>query len=439
MKKVITYGTYDLLHHGHIRLLERAKALGDYLIVGVTSDDFDRTRGKINVQQSLEERVAAIRATNLADMIIVEEFEGQKIDDIKRYNVDIFTVGSDWKGKFDYLKDYCEVVYLDRTEGVSSSQIRSENRKITLGIVGDNARYLNKFQSEDIYVNGIDIIGICTNNIENMNDNIKSLPIVTNHYEELLEKVDAVYINTSPMLHYEQVKKALTKGKSVLCESPIDITEEGCRELIQLAKDKNCILVEGIRTAYATAYSRLLLLLKSGKIGNILSVDCTCTSMKQTNNYNSLFNWGSNALLPIFQILGTEYKDKRYFTKFEDDKKIYDKFTKIEFYYDNAVATAKIAEGAKSEGSLVITGTKGYVYVPAPWWKMDYFEVRYEDQTNNKRYFYQLEGEGIRYELVYFARSIQNKENVSYIDEKISYAISKVMEDFKGRKGIYEI
>ena len=106
MIKVITYGTYDVLHYGHIRLLERAKMLGDYLIVGVTSDDFDKSRGKINVQQTLEERVDAVRATGLADKIIIEEYEGQKIDDIKKYDIDIFTVGSDWIGKFDYLNEY---------------------------------------------------------------------------------------------------------------------------------------------------------------------------------------------------------------------------------------------------------------------------------------------------------------------------------------------
>ena len=106
MIKVITYGTYDLLHYGHIRLLERAKALGDYLIVGVTSDDYDKSRGKINNQQSLLERIAAVRATGIADEIIIEEYEGQKIDDIRRYGVDIFTVGSDWKGQFDYLNEF---------------------------------------------------------------------------------------------------------------------------------------------------------------------------------------------------------------------------------------------------------------------------------------------------------------------------------------------
>src|SRR5574344_2011333 len=128
MIKVITYGTYDLLHKGHIRLLERAKALGDYLIVGVTADSFDRERGKINVPRTLLERIDAVRATGLADEIIVEEYEGQKIDDIIKYDIDIFTVGSDWVGKFDYINEYCKVVYLDRTEGVSSSEIREQKR-----------------------------------------------------------------------------------------------------------------------------------------------------------------------------------------------------------------------------------------------------------------------------------------------------------------------
>ena len=129
MIKVITYGTYDLLHYGHIKLLERAKSLGDYLIVGVTADDFDKTRGKINVQQSLMERVEAVRSTGIADEIIIEEYEGQKIDDIQKYDIDIFTVGSDWRGYFDYLNEYCKVVYLPRTEGISTTQIKAELKK----------------------------------------------------------------------------------------------------------------------------------------------------------------------------------------------------------------------------------------------------------------------------------------------------------------------
>ena len=126
MKKVITYGTFDLLHYGHLRLLQRAKALGDYLIVGVTSEEFDKKRGKKDVKQSLEERINAVKQINIADEIIIERDFGQKIDDILKYNVDIFTVGSDWTGKFDYLKEYCEVIYLPRTEGISSSELRKE-------------------------------------------------------------------------------------------------------------------------------------------------------------------------------------------------------------------------------------------------------------------------------------------------------------------------
>ena len=167
MKKVITYGTYDLLHKGHVRLLERAKALGDYLIVGVTADTFDRERGKINVQQSLVERIENVKSTGLADEIVIEEYEGQKIDDIKRMNVDIFTVGSDWRGKFDYLSEYCKVVYLERTKGISSTELRSDLREIRIGLVGESS-IITKFARESKFVNGINISGVYAESNQNL-------------------------------------------------------------------------------------------------------------------------------------------------------------------------------------------------------------------------------------------------------------------------------
>lgn len=439
MKKVITYGTFDLLHYGHIRLLERAKALGDYLIVGVTSDDFDRARGKINVQQSLTERIAAVKETGLADLIIVEEYEGQKIDDIQRYGADIFAVGSDWKGHFDYLNEYCKVVYLERTPGVSSSQIRTKENDIKLGIISDLPDYINKFHNESAFVNGIEITGLCTNNMDSFNAEIKALPIVTRDYKKLINNVDAVYINYNITQNFELIRYALESGKSVLCESPIDINESRCAQLFQLAEEHHCVLMESIRTAYSTAYSRLLLLLKSGKIGSIVSVDATCTSLKYEYRMKSMYDWGGNALLPVFQILGTKYQSIHIISKFEDENQ--DMFTKINFIYNNAVASITVAEGAKSEGNLVITGTKGYIYVPSPWWKTDYFEVRYEDQTNNQRYYYQLDGEGIRYMLVSFCRAINTKSryNYNHIDKEVSLAISKVMEEFTNRKDMTKI
>lgn len=199
MKKVITYGTYDLLHYGHVLLLERAKKLGDYLIVGVTADDYDKTRGKINVQQSLMERIEAVKATGIADEVIVEEYEGQKIDDIKRYGVDIFTVGSDWVGKFDYLNEFVKVVYLPRTEGISSSDIRSNDRKISIGIVGES-KVWKKFFQESKYVNGCEVVGICSSD-DLIYDEDFEFSIVTNNYDELLENVDAVYVLSHPSKH----------------------------------------------------------------------------------------------------------------------------------------------------------------------------------------------------------------------------------------------
>ena len=135
MKKVITYGTFDLFHQGHANLLRRAKELGDYLIVGVTTDNFDIQRGKINTHDSLMTRIEAVRNSGYADQVILEEFNGQKISDIIRYNVDVFAIGSDWEGKFDYLKEYCQVVYLPRTEGVSSTMLRHKN-PLRIGMVG---------------------------------------------------------------------------------------------------------------------------------------------------------------------------------------------------------------------------------------------------------------------------------------------------------------
>ena len=156
MKKVITYGTFDLLHEGHINLLRRAKALGDWLIVGVTTDTFDLERGKMNTLQSVSERISAVQATGLADQILIEEYKGQKIEDILRYNVDIFAIGSDWEGKFDYLKEFCKVVYLPRTEGISSTQLRESRTNIRVGIIGTGS-IASRFVPESEVVNSVHV------------------------------------------------------------------------------------------------------------------------------------------------------------------------------------------------------------------------------------------------------------------------------------------
>lgn len=442
MKKVITYGTYDLLHYGHIRLLERAKALGDYLIVGVTSDSFDLTRGKINAQQSLMERIEAVRATGLADEIIVEEYEGQKIDDIKRYDIDIFTVGSDWKGHFDYLNEYCKVIYLERTEGISSSDIRTEKRELRIGLVGESS-VLNKFYRESKYVNGVTISGLCTQDSEMLSEEVKALPVVSENLDALIEVSDALYICSHPSKHCPQIRQALLAGKHVLCESPIALSVSNYEELQQIASERNLMLMDSLKTAYSTAYNRMILLLKGGVIGDIVSVDAVCTSLSDLERregkptpctWNSICAWGPTAMLPIFQLLGTEYTSSQITTHLMADD--FDTFTKIAFVYPHAVASLKVGKGVKSEGELIVSGTKGYVYVPAPWWKTDYFEVRYENPADNKRYFYQLDGEGIRYEIVSFLKEIERNKTYSNIKRITSEIIVKVIEDFYSKKVI---
>ena len=385
MTKVITYGTFDLLHYGHINLLKRAKELGDYLIVGVTAEAYDMARGKINVTQSLAERIENVRETGIADEIIVEEYEGQKIDDIKRYGIDVFAIGSDWKGKFDYLSDYCKVVYLDRTKGISSTSLRTQDNRLKVGLIGD-APWLDKYRRQARFVNGMEIVGVATFHKESLVQGLASLPLVTNDIDELLAAVDAVIISSDPLLHHAQVEHAL----------------------------------------------------KGGKIGKVVSVDATCTTLRYNKedkavsgaNWGGMGEWGPIALLPIFQLLGTDYTSKQIVVRGEKGYVHEGEFTKIDLVYPNAVASMKVATGVKSEGELIISGTDAYVYVPSPWWKTDYFEIRYENPADNKRYFYQLEGEGFRYELITFVQAVSTGRENSYIARNISSALCQIMGDY---------
>lgn len=125
MKRILTYGTFDLLHYGHIRLLKRAKALGDYLIVALSTDEFNNLKGK-KAYHDYKTRKEMLESIRYVDLVIPEDNWEQKIDDVKNYKADVVVMGSDWTGKFDYLKDYCEVVYLDRTEGISTTKIKKD-------------------------------------------------------------------------------------------------------------------------------------------------------------------------------------------------------------------------------------------------------------------------------------------------------------------------
>ena len=436
MKKVITYGTYDLFHEGHYNLLKNAKALGDYLIVGVTSGDFDKNRGKLNVRDSLMTRIKHVEETGFADEIIIEEYFGQKIDDIKKYDVDIFTVGSDWKGHFEYLNEYCGVIYLDRTKGISSTEIRNTNT-IKLGCHGVE-QVTARFLDEAKYVSGMDTGAVYVENKPDYLDKLVEdyeLKIYPDQ-EAFYDAIDAVYIVVEPKYQFQAIMNALKHKKHVLVEFPILVTDEQLQEITDLADDNGCIFMEGLKTAYTPAFGKLIALAKSGIIGNILSVDANFTQIlgKQLAEQIRLVDGGSvNALasypfLAFVKFLGLDYKDIQFFSR-NDDKGL-DMFTKILVSYENAVATSNVAISGKSEGDMIISGDKGYIYVPAPWWKTEYFEVRFEDLNMNRKYFYKFDGEGLRYEISEFIQCILNKKNSILLTIEEIRAITKMINQF---------
>lgn len=448
MVKVITYGTYDLLHQGHINLLKRAKALGDYLIVGVTNDNFDRNRGKLNVKNNVIERVEAVKATGIADQIIIEDYVGQKIDDIQKYDVDIFTVGSDWKGHFDYLREFCDVVYLPRTEGISSTMLRAEKDKdIKIGIVGCG-RIAKRFPKEADVVSQVVIEGFYDT------DNLKSSELcsiygkgrIYNSFEELVDNVDAVYIATPHLFHYEQTKYALEHHTHVLCETPMVMREDQARELFELAEKNSVVLLEANKTAFSPAFNHLMVLIKSGLIGDVVDVDASeskvwndpsLRELDPSQAGGSLYELGSYPLLPVIRLCGIAYSDCHFYSKMNNDVDIY---TKGILRFDHTVCSFKLGLGVKTEGNLVISGTKGYAYVPAPWWKTDYFELRYEDQNKNKKYFFSWDGEGLRYEIQEFISMIVNQRfSSAKLRRKESIIMAKVMEQFTNRINFVEI
>ena len=446
MKKVITYGTYDLLHQGHINLLRRAKELGDYLIVGVTSDSFDRGRGKLNVRNNVLERVEAVKATGYADEVIIEDYLGQKIDDIQKYDVDIFAIGSDWVGKFDYLNEYCQVVYLPRTEGISSTMLRAECQDTyRIGIIG-SGRIANRFIPEAKVVNGAEIVAVLNPNKDDGDafakmHGLKAYTV----FDEFIEKVDVVYIASPHLTHYDYIKKSLLAGKHVLCEIPFVLSKEHAMELYRLAEEKDLVLLEASKTAYCPAFVHIVTLIKSGIIGDVMDVQASLSKMVDPPTRELDVEQAGGAmtehapltLMAIIKLLGIDWKDVAFHTKLENGVDIY---TIGVINYPHATSSFTLGIGVKTEGNLVISGTKGYVYVPAPWWLTSYFEVRYEDQTKNKKYFYSYDGEGLRYEVQEFLSMIVNDRRSSYkLRRRECVAIAEIIEKFRKGETVTEI
>lgn len=447
MKKVITYGSFDLFHEGHYRLLQRAKALGDYLIVGITTEQYDESRGKLNVVDSLIERIDNVRKTGFVDEIVVEDHAGQKVEDIQRFGIDVFTVGSDWAGKFDYLKEYCEVVYLERTRNVSSTLLRLQDRAILkMGVIG-TGRIARRFIPEVKYISGAVLYSVYNPHIKSAEAYAEEFGLeATDDIEKFMEGIDAVYVASPHETHYDYVKTALEHGKHVLCEKPMVFCRNQAEELYQLAKDKCCILMEAVKTAYAPGFNQMISIAKSGLIGEIRDVEACFTKLtdeglrEMTDRaYGGGFTeLGSYTLLPIIKLLGTDYKDIRFDSILAENG--IDLYTKVTFIYENAFALSKTGLGVKSEGQLLISGTKGYILAESPWWLTQSFEVRYEDPNKREKHFAKFMGNGLRYEISDFVYMINGHQGRAYkFTQEESIAMAGIMEQFlknreEGRK-----
>lgn len=444
MTKVITYGTYDLLHQGHINLLRRAKELGDYLIVGVTSDSFDRGRGKLNVRNNVLERVEAVKATGYADEVIIEDYLGQKIDDIQKYDVDIFAIGSDWEGVFDYLKEYCKVVYLPRTEGISSTMLRAESQDVfRVGVVG-SGRIANRFVPETKVVNGVEVVSVFDPNKHNADLFAEKFGVAvhTEDYQKFLEGLDAVYVASPHLSHYHYTKNALAAGKHVLCEIPFTLSGAQAKELYDYAETHDLVLLEASKTAYCPAFGHITTLVKSGVIGDVVDVKASLSKMVDAPTRELDASQAGGAmnehapltLMAIIRLLGKDYSKVDFYSKVENGVDIY---TKANICYPHATASITLGIGVKTEGNLIVSGTKGYVYVPSPWWLTDFFEVRYENQTKNKKYFYSYDGEGLRYEIQEFISMIVNKRRSCYkLRRRESIAIAEIIEKYNRKERV---
>ena len=440
MKKVITYGSFDLFHRGHYNLLKRAKELGDYLIVGVTTEQYDKSRGKLNVCDSLSERMESVRRTGFADEIIVEDHVGQKVEDILKYEIDILTVGSDWTGEFDHMRKYCEVIYLERTKDISSTMLRTNNLNlIRLGIVG-SGNIAMRFVPEIKYVSGIVPVGVYNPHVESAGNFAEKfgLEFYEDDWEVFLSKVDAVYIASPHNNHMDYTMQALHGGKHVLCEKPMAFSKEEAVHAYELAREKNLVLMEAIKTAYCPGFQQLIGVVQSGIIGTVYDVEACFTklvsfpSREWTGKYAGAFaELSSYPLLGILKILGLNYESVR-FESFRDANQT-DFYSKAYLRYPNAVATAKVGIGVKSMGSMVISGTQGYIEVKAPWWKTSRFEIHYENRANDESFFSKYLGDGLRYEISEFLRAILGYES-HYLSAEESIAVASVMEQFREDK-----
>lgn len=250
--------------------------------------------------------------------------------------------------------------------------------------------------------------------------------------EDLYKKVDAVYIASPFYTHYEYARDALMAGKHVLCETPLTVKCAQAKELYAIAEKKGLVFMPALKTAYAPSFSNIIKEALSGLIGDVVDVSATVTTLlpqKMSVGFNNerMMDNAYYALLIIIKLLGQDIQKVSDFTRTDGDKVLY---LNTHLQYVDAVAHVKIGTGVKSESSLVISGTMGYIYVPAPWWKPDYFEIRYENPYDNKKLYFPFESSGLRYEIQCFVDNINMMSTNRPISKQEMLKIIQIVDKY---------
>ncbi len=310
-----------------------------------------------------------------------------------------------------------------------------------LGIIG-TGRIAKRAVKEIAVVRDISIAAIYNPNIEHAKGfaSENGIEIACSELDKFIEVVDSIYIASPHATHYAYAKKALENGKHVICEKPLTFSEEQTKELFDIAEKKHLVLMEAIKTAYCPGFEKLCDVVESGVIGKVVDVEAAFTRLTEgetreftDKKYGGAFTeFGTYTMLPIFRFLGMDYKNvgfksipvhelvsKEDQPDEADKAKAVDGYTKAYFNYANGCAIAKCGLTVKSEGQLLISGTKGYILVPSPWWLTKYFEVRYEDPRRIDKYEAEFAGDGLRYEFEEFTKRV-NKTLNENIDGNIS-------------------
>lgn len=294
----------------------------------------------------------------------------------------------------------------------AESIARYQSNYLRIGVIGTGS-IARRFAQEMAYVEKVFLAAAYNPDIDELKKFCDEFGIASElqTLDDMLREVDAIYIASPCYSHYEYALKSLEADKHVLCETPLTLAHKEALELYSIAEKRGLILMPALKTAYSQSFVNVINEALSGVIGEIVDISATVTTLLPQSvtvgfNNERLQDNTYYGLLAVFKLLGTDYKKVSTFTRTDDAKDLYIDAT---LEYKDAVAHVRAGTGVKSESSLVISGSKGYIYVPAPWWKPDYFEIRYENPYDNKKLYFPFESSGLRYEIKAFLDSIGMK------------------------------